>query len=174
MQILKQSTVATLYVGPVLDSAGAAVTSAVVGDFRLVKNGTAATLSGATVTHDANGYYTIALTTTNTDTLGRLTIAVGNTSMSMATHRYTVMLASVFDMLITNGLVDLADAILSRNVSNVEATAPEHCLATVVLAMLEHAISGTTLTIRRTNGSTTHYTKTLTTSAGANPITGIQ
>ena len=68
----------------------------------------------------------------------------------------------------------LADAILSRNVSNVEATAPEHCLATIVLAMLEHTISGTTLTIRRTNGSTTHYTKTLTTSAGADPITGIQ
>ena len=102
MQILKQSTAATIYVGPVLDSAGAAVTTAVVGDFRIVKNGTAATLSGATVTHDANGYYTIALTTGNTDTVGRLTIAVGNTSQSMATHRYTVLLASVFDALITN------------------------------------------------------------------------
>lgn len=117
MQILKQSTATTLYVGPVLDSAGAAVTTAVVGDFRLVKNGTAATLSGATVTHDANGYYTIALTTGNTDTLGRLTLAVGNTAMSMATHRYTVLLASVFDALLTNatnsagGLVTATEAI---------------------------------------------------------------
>lgn len=102
MQLLKQSTASTVYVGPVLDSAGAAVTTAVVGDFRLIKNGTAATLSGATVTHDANGYYTVALTTTNTDTTGRLTLAVGNTAMSMSTHRYSVLLASVFDALITN------------------------------------------------------------------------
>lgn len=174
MQLLKQSTASTVYIGPVLDSAGAAVTTAVVGDFRLVKNGTAATLSGATVTHDANGYYTIALTTTNTDTTGRLTLAVGNTAMSMATHNYSVVLANVFDLLITNGLTDLADLILSRNVSNVESTAPEHCLATIVLAMLENSISGSTLTIRRTNGSTTHYTKTLTTDVSAVPITGIQ
>ena len=102
MQLLKQSTASTVYVGPVLDSAGAAVTTAVVGDFRLIKNGTAATLSGATVTHDANGYYTVAFTTTNTDTTGRLTLAVGNTAMSMSTHRYSVLLASVYDALITN------------------------------------------------------------------------
>lgn len=102
MQLLKQSTASTVYVGPVLDSAGAAVTTAVVGDFRLIKNGTAATLSGATVTHDANGYYTVALTTGNTDTTGRLTLAVGNTAMSMSTHRYSVLLASVYDALITN------------------------------------------------------------------------
>ena len=54
------------------------------------------------MTHDANGYYTIALTTTNTDTTGRLTLAVGNTAMSMSTHRFSVLLASVFDALITN------------------------------------------------------------------------
>jgi hypothetical protein len=102
MQLLKQSTASTVYVGPVLDSTGAAVTTAVVGDFRLIKNGTAATLSGATVTHDANGYYTIALTTSNTDTTGRLTIAVGNTAQSMSTHRYSVLLPSVYDALITN------------------------------------------------------------------------
>jgi hypothetical protein len=102
MQLLRQSTATTVYVGPVLDSSGAAVTTAVVGDFRLVKNGTAATLSGATVTHDANGYYTIALTTGNTDTAGRLTLAVGNTAMAMSTHRYSVLLPSVFDALVTN------------------------------------------------------------------------
>lgn len=112
MQIVKQSTVATIYVGPVLDSAGIAVTTAVRADFRIVKNGTAATLTGATVAHDANGYYTIELTTANTDTLGRLTLAVGNTAMSMATHRYTVLIASVFDALMTatNTLGGLATA----------------------------------------------------------------
>jgi len=102
MKGLKQSTVATVLVGPVLDSTGAAVTNAVVGDFRLAKNGTVATLSGATVTHDANGYYLIALTTGNTDTTGRLVLTSGNTAHSMASHHWSVLPASVFDAIYTN------------------------------------------------------------------------
>jgi hypothetical protein len=66
-----------------------------------------------------------------------------------------------------------ADGVLSRNVSNVEASAAEHTLCTVVLAMLENSISGGTLTIKRTDGSTTHYTKTLTSDASAEPIIAI-
>jgi hypothetical protein len=67
----------------------------------------------------------------------------------------------------------VADAVLSRNVSNVEGSAPEHSLCTIVLATLEYAVSGTTWTIKRTDGSTTHATKTLTTAAGADSITGV-
>jgi hypothetical protein len=70
--------------------------------------------------------------------------------------------------------VNGADTILSRNVSNIETTMPEHCLGTIILAMLEHSISGSTLTIKGTDGSTTRFTKTLTTNASADPITGIQ
>lgn len=77
------------------------------------------------------------------------------------------------DSLAADAGTEIADAILSRNVSNVEASAAEHTLCTVVLAMLEHSISSTTLTIKRTDGSTTHATKTLTTNAAAEPITGI-
>ena len=102
MHLLKQNTAATVVVGPVLDSAGAAVTTAVVGDFRLAKEGSAAVLSGATVTHDANGYYLIALTTTNTNTVGRLAIYSNNTAQSMGTTRFMVLLASVYDALVTN------------------------------------------------------------------------
>ena len=103
MQMLKQSTAATILVGPVLDSAGAAVTTAVIGDFQATKNGTSAALaSPATATHSHNGFYLLALTTGNTDTVGRLVISVNNTAQSMSTHRYTVLLASVYDALITN------------------------------------------------------------------------
>ena len=103
MQMLKQSTAATILVGPVLDSAGAAVTTAVIGDFQITKNGTSAALaSPATATHSHNGFYLLALTTGNTDTVGRLVISVNNTAQSMSTHRYTVLLASVYDALITN------------------------------------------------------------------------
>lgn len=73
---------------------------------------------------------------------------------------------------------DLSDQVLSRNVSNVEdalATASNfHNLATTILGMLENSISGTTLTIKKTGG-TTFTTKTLTTTAAstANVITGV-
>lgn len=66
----------------------------------------------------------------------------------------------------------IADAILTRNVSNVEGSAAEHTLCTVILASLEFSVSGSTLTIKRTDGSTTHATKTITTAAG-DPITAI-
>lgn len=69
--------------------------------------------------------------------------------------------------------VQVADAVLSRSVSNVEGTAPEHSLTTVVLACTEMSISGTTLTIKRTDGSTTHASKTISTEVGAAPVTGI-
>jgi len=103
MQLLKQSTAATVLVGPVLDSAGLAITTAVIGDFQLTKNGsTAALASPATATHSHNGNYLIALSTSNTDTAGRLVITVNNAAQAMGTHRYTVLVASVFDAIITN------------------------------------------------------------------------
>jgi len=103
MQLLKQSTAATVLVGPVLDSAGLAITTAVIGDFQLTKNGlTAALDSPATATHSHNGNYLIALSTENTDTAGRLVITVNNAAQAMGTHRYTVLIASVFDAIVTN------------------------------------------------------------------------
>lgn len=103
MQLLKQNTAATVLVGPVLDSAGAAVTNAVIDDFQITKNGTSAAMaSPATRTHSHNGFYLLSLATGDTDTIGRLVISVNNTAQSMSTHRYTVLLPSVFDALITN------------------------------------------------------------------------
>lgn len=42
-----------------------------------------------------------------------------------------------------------------------------------VLAMLENSVSGTTLLIKGTDGTTTRFTKTVTTDAAAEPITGV-
>jgi hypothetical protein len=115
MQVLKQSTAATILVGPVLDADGAAYTAAVIGDFNITKNGsTAAMASAATATHDHNGMYLIALTTGNTDTVGRLDISVNKATYGMTNHRYEVLAASQFDALITNGSVTpaaIADAV---------------------------------------------------------------
>jgi hypothetical protein len=65
-----------------------------------------------------------------------------------------------------------ADAILTRDVSNVEASANDHSLCFVVLASSEWAVSGTTLTVKKTDGSTTFATKTLTKTSGDDPVRG--
>lgn len=74
----------------------------------------------------------------------------------------------------TSTLQGIADEILKRDVDNVEATANEHTLATIVLSILESSRSDTTWTIKRTDGVTTHATKTLTLDQDADPVIGIE
>lgn len=103
MQLLKQSTAATVLVGPVLDSTGAAYASAVIGDFNITKNGTTAAMaSAATATHSHNGMYLILFTTGNTDTLGRLDISCNKATYAMGVRTFEVLTASTFDAIVTN------------------------------------------------------------------------
>ena len=101
---LKQSTSAVVLVGPVLDASGVAVTTAVIGDFTLTKNGTSAAMSGNTISHSHNGHYAITLTAANTDTIGRLTISVNNTAQAMPVFRWDICQPTVYDALFTNAV----------------------------------------------------------------------
>lgn len=101
---LKQSTSAVVLVGPVLDASGVAVTTAVIGDFTLSKNGTSATMSGNTISHSHNGHYAITLTAANTDTIGRLTISVNNTAQAMPVFRWDICQPSVYDAFFANAV----------------------------------------------------------------------
>jgi len=69
--------------------------------------------------------------------------------------------------------VQVRDDVLKRGVSNVEDTADADSLAAVILALLHVGISGTTMTIYKTDDSTTFDTKTITKSSDADPITSI-
>lgn len=115
MQFLKQSTAATVEVGPVLDANGDPYTGAVIGDFNLTKNGTTAAMAAAaTATHSHNGNYLIALTTGNTDTVGRLSISMNKATYAMTIFRYQVATANQFDAIVTNGNITpaaIADAV---------------------------------------------------------------
>ena len=66
----------------------------------------------------------------------------------------------------------IADEILKRGIDNVEDAADTLSLAAIVLAMLESSISGTTWTIKKSDGST-FTTKTVTTDSGADPVTAV-
>lgn len=100
----KQSAAATLIVGPILDSAGAEYTGAVIGDISISKNGGTLTAlaSAATLTHIANGQYTLVLTTGNTDTLGRAQFTCNKSTYQCAMLELMVLPATVFDAFVTN------------------------------------------------------------------------
>ena len=104
MSWLKQSTAASCIVGPILDSAGAEYASAVIGDLSISKNGGTLTAlaSAATLTYISNGMYTLAITTGNTDTVGRVEISCNKSTYQMPHKNLLVLLASVFDALVTN------------------------------------------------------------------------
>jgi hypothetical protein len=92
--------------------------------------------------------------------LARIDVTVGS---RLATESYTAPPTAT----------TIADSVLGRSVANSQATAAEWSLATLVLAALESSIAGSTWTIYRTDGTTVHATKTVTTDAAADPVTGV-
>jgi hypothetical protein len=120
MRILKQSTAATVVLGPFVDStdgftAETALTIAQA-DVRLSKNaGTFAQKGDATsCSHMENGYYSCPLSTADTGTIGRLTIAVAESGALPVVLEYTVLVAAAYDALTAGtGAGLLADAAAS-------------------------------------------------------------
>lgn len=68
---------------------------------------------------------------------------------------------------------EIADAILSRSVATVEGSMPEYCLGSVVLGCLNWSIVAGVWTVHETDGITVHLTRTLTTDAAAELVTGV-
>jgi hypothetical protein len=153
---LKQSTAATVKLGPFVDDTdGKTAETALTisqADIRLSKNGGAfAQTNNATgATHDENGYYGIPLDTTDTGTLGRLRVAVNETGALPVWQDFMIVPANVYEALVT-GVEWLA-------VTGLQA---------------DFSISGTTLTVKKQDGSTTQFTKTITSDPSADPVTGL-
>ena len=101
MLIARQSTAVIVTVGPVLDASGVAVTTAVVGDFKISKGGGApAALNGsATLTHRNTGHYSLSLTTTDTNTVGGLEVVIDKTTDACPVKEIQVVEEAVYDAL---------------------------------------------------------------------------
>lgn len=101
MIIARQSTARTVTVGPVLDADGVAVTDGVVGDFKISKNGGApAALNGsATLTHRHTGFYSLALTASDLDTVGQAEVVIDDTTNACPMKDITVVEEAVYDAL---------------------------------------------------------------------------
>ena len=101
--VLKQSTAVTVAIGPFPDSAdgNTAKTALTIAqaDVRLKKNGgNAAQKNNATsCTHDEEGMYDCPFSTTDTNTLGMLTLFVHEAGALMVRHDYMVVPANIWD-----------------------------------------------------------------------------
>jgi hypothetical protein len=178
---LKQSTACTITLGPFVDDTdgktaetGLTISQA---DVRLRKNGGAAAQANeaTSATHDENGYYSKPLSTTDTNTAGRLLVSVSESGALPVWHEFTVLPAAVYDGLITGTLFDdIADAMLDRDMGEgTDSSSNTFRTPRSALRQIRNkwSISGSTITYTKENDSTTSHTAALTGTTGADPIT---
>lgn len=154
---------------------------------RVINDGTPSTIAASPAEIDATnapGMYRITIAAN--ENTGVMTGVVGksstaNTKLSPVQWTNEVNVAQidatgrgVVETAIENKKNDVADAVLSRNVSNVESSAPVHSLGFLILAHTESSVSNTVWTVYRTDGTTPFTTRTLTLDADADPVTGIE
>lgn len=102
MKILKQSTAATPGIGPFVDTTGAAATGLTISqtDVILSKGGSttySAKNDATAATHRSGGVYTVPLDTTDTGTVGPLTVVVNKTGALPLKETFLVVAANVYD-----------------------------------------------------------------------------
>lgn len=103
---LKQSTPATLLIGPIVDSTDASVETGQTitqTDVLLWKQGGGLGFSAKSdasgCTHQSNGIYTCPLNSTDTELVGRLTVSVLKSGCLVFSQDYEVVPANVYDSL---------------------------------------------------------------------------
>ena len=121
-------------------------------DIKLWKAGatTLANKNSGGATHISNGIYYAVLDSTDTNTLGPLVIFVHVAGALPVRLECDVLPANVYESLVTG--TEWLEATTLRN---------------------DVTISGATITVRKTDGSTTQYTKTGTFTAGTDILTGL-
>lgn len=152
---LRQSTAVDIAMGPFLDdtdgkTAETALTIAQA-DVRVKKNGGAWAQKNqaSSATHEESGWYEVALDSTDTNTLGVLMVAVHEAGALPVWREFMVVPAGIYDAMVAG-----------TEWLQVDAMKPDW------------TISGSTLTVKKPDDTTTAYTKALASSAGVDPITG--
>lgn len=130
MHLLKQSTAATVVLGPFVDSSDGATAETGLtisqADIRLSKNGAAfAQTNNATgASHMENGYYSVPLDTTDTNTVGRLTVAVSESGALQVWREFQILEETVYDALIgASAAGELAVKLSTQGKADVNAEA---------------------------------------------------
>ena len=121
---VRQSTAYEFSIGPVLDADGVAFTSCVVADFEIKKTtGDFAALNGsATLADTGEGHYDMVLTTSDTDTVGALTIKIADGVNACQQVRLQVMEEAIYDALYAASANTFTGAAGSTKVTGVVLT----------------------------------------------------
>ncbi len=129
MQYLKQSTAATVKMGPFVDDTdgktaetGLTISQA---DVRLSKNGGAFAQKNDSnaASHDENGYYGVQLDATDTGTLGSLRVAVSKSGALPVWEDFAVISANAWDLFFgSNGLYEKASKVLTNKAVQTKST----------------------------------------------------
>jgi hypothetical protein len=125
-RFLKQSTAFTFRIGPFVDSADGVTpeTGLAIGqaDIQISKAGGAfaQTSASPTTTHDADGWYQCPLTTTDTGTLGTLTVQIVMAGALPVWEHFMVLPANVYDSLV--GGTDVLDVSVTQWLGTAAAT----------------------------------------------------
>jgi len=148
---IRQSTARTILIGPILDADGVAKTDEVVGSILASKNGgaPAALNASATLTHTQAGYYRLALTTTDTNTLGCLELTLNSGTNTMPIRSLNVLAQAAWDALHSVRIAAQVDTQLIASHGNgawTTATAVSTSF-TQSAAQVAAALTGTVLTI---------------------------
>lgn len=150
----------------------------------VVSNGAITTLSGAVVNVDLVDVLTTY--TSNTPQTGDSYARLGAPAGASVSADVAATKGDTSAILLdtgTDGVVltvsernAVADALLTRNVSNVEGAAGDHSLCYVVLVMSESdtTTNANKLTVFKTDGTTEFVQKTVTTDATADPLTKVE
>lgn len=104
--------------------------------------------------------------------LNNLSAAEAQTAASAALTAYDAATGADVSGISVPTATQIADAVLSRGVVNIEDTADAGSLAELLLGAFESAVSGTTWTIRKTGGGT-FSTRTVATDPNADPIVSV-
>lgn len=133
----------------------------------LSKNGGTLTAATNSATEISNGWYYVDLTATETNTDGPMIFEATGSGSNVWRQIYNV---KTYALHVTE-LVKLADIVLRRRGANVEQSSFGDTLALdslygLVQSTNECALSGGTLTVKQTDGSTTLGTIGVTTSSG--------
>ena len=161
----------------VYDSSDVAVTGLVNGGFtKFLSTNGATDATSVTVTEVASGEYTVTFTApvvaAGARSLCRCRITHATYAKRGWAQTFLVVNADVLAGTAALAANDVADAILKRDVDQVEATAAIHSLCSVILNHVSK-LDGATGKTYRTDGITVHMTRAVTTDSGADPISAL-
>ncbi len=148
---LKQSTATTVVIGPIVNEDGKTLaTSATIAaaDIKLVKDGGSFSAKNSTTApvHLGNGFYSVVLNATDTNTPGVFIISVKVTGCLVAWQQYTVYPANIYNALIAGSVADGVG--IPADLRGIKGAAVDNGTATLKLKQLYLTGDGTTYALK--------------------------